>query len=51
MLEARHPSRTCPSARAFGGVAGAALVLGHGAGGGIESPDLVGAAGAARSVG
>src|SRR5215468_10904911 len=29
----------------------AALVLGHGAGGGIESPDLVGAAKAARSAG
>ncbi len=29
----------------------AALVLGHGAGGGIESPDLVGAANAARSAG
>jgi uncharacterized protein len=29
----------------------AALVLGHGAGGGIESPDLVGAATAARSAG
>jgi len=29
----------------------AALVLGHGAGGGIESPDLVGAAEAARSAG
>ena len=29
----------------------AGLVLGHGAGGGIESPDLVGAAEAARSVG
>jgi predicted alpha/beta-hydrolase family hydrolase len=28
-----------------------ALVLGHGAGGGIESPDLVGAAGAARATG
>lgn len=29
----------------------AALVLGHGAGGGVESPDLVGAANAARSAG
>jgi predicted alpha/beta-hydrolase family hydrolase len=29
----------------------AALVLGHGAGGGIESPDLVGAANGARSAG
>jgi predicted alpha/beta-hydrolase family hydrolase len=29
----------------------AGLVLGHGAGGGIESPDLVGAADAARSAG
>jgi len=29
----------------------AALVLGHGAGGGIESPDLAGATAAARSVG
>src|SRR5215831_6336779 len=29
----------------------AALVLGHGAGGGIESPDLVGAAKAARAAG
>ena len=29
----------------------AGLVLGHGAGGGIESPDLVGAAEAARSMG
>lgn len=29
----------------------AALVLGHGAGGGIESPDLVGAAEAARAAG
>src|ERR1700704_4426900 len=29
----------------------AALVLGHGAGGGIESPDLVGAAEGARSAG
>jgi uncharacterized protein len=29
----------------------AALVLGHGAGGGIESPDLVGATQAARSAG
>jgi predicted alpha/beta-hydrolase family hydrolase len=29
----------------------AALVLGHGAGGGVESPDLVGAASAARSAG
>ncbi len=29
----------------------AALVLGHGAGGGVESPDLVGAAQAARSAG
>jgi uncharacterized protein len=29
----------------------AALVLGHGAGGGVESPDLVGAAAAARSAG
>jgi uncharacterized protein len=29
----------------------AALVLGHGAGGGVESPDVVGAAGAARSAG
>jgi uncharacterized protein len=29
----------------------AALVLGHGAGGGVESPDLVGAADAARSAG
>jgi uncharacterized protein len=29
----------------------AALVLGHGAGGGVESPDLVGAAKAARSTG
>jgi predicted alpha/beta-hydrolase family hydrolase len=29
----------------------AALVLGHGAGGGVESPDLVGSAGAARSRG
>ena len=29
----------------------AGLVLGHGAGGGLESPDLVGAAEAARSVG
>ncbi len=29
----------------------AALVLGHGAGGGIESPDLVGAAQAARAAG
>jgi uncharacterized protein len=28
-----------------------ALVLGHGAGGGVESPDLVGAASAARSAG
>lgn len=28
-----------------------ALVLGHGAGGGVESPDLVGAANAARSAG
>jgi uncharacterized protein len=30
---------------------GAALVLGHGAAGGVESPDLVGAANAARSRG
>jgi uncharacterized protein len=29
----------------------AALVLGHGAGGGIESPDLVGATGAAHAAG
>jgi uncharacterized protein len=29
----------------------AALVLGHGAGGGVESPDLVGASNAARSAG
>jgi uncharacterized protein len=29
----------------------AAVVLGHGAGGGVESPDLVGAADAARSAG
>ena len=29
----------------------AGLVLGHGAGGGIESPDLVGAAEGARSAG
>jgi predicted alpha/beta-hydrolase family hydrolase len=29
----------------------AALVLGHGAGGGVESPDLVGAAAAARAAG
>jgi uncharacterized protein len=29
----------------------AALVLGHGAGGGVESPDLVGAANAARAAG
>jgi uncharacterized protein len=29
----------------------AGLVLGHGAGGGVESPDLVGAANAARSAG
>jgi uncharacterized protein len=29
----------------------AALVLGHGAGGGVESPDLVAAAGAARQAG
>jgi uncharacterized protein len=29
----------------------AALVLGHGAGGGVKSPDLVGAAGAARAAG
>src|SRR5258707_14088708 len=29
----------------------AGLVLGHGAGGGIESPDLIGAAEAARSAG
>lgn len=29
----------------------AALVLGHGAGGGVESPDIVGAATAARSAG
>ncbi|HSC73351.1 MAG TPA: alpha/beta family hydrolase [Gaiellaceae bacterium] len=29
----------------------AALVLGHGAGGGVESPDLAAAAGAARSAG
>ena len=29
----------------------AAVVLGHGAGGGVESPDLVGAATAARSAG
>src|SRR5919198_5525152 len=28
-----------------------ALVLGHGAGGGVESPDLVGAADAARAAG
>jgi uncharacterized protein len=31
--------------------ASAALVLGHGAGGGIDSPDLKGAAGAARDAG
>ncbi|MDQ2969469.1 MAG: alpha/beta hydrolase, partial [Actinomycetota bacterium] len=29
----------------------AGLVLGHGAGGGVGSPDLVGATGAARSAG
>src|SRR5919201_2883044 len=29
----------------------AALVLGHGAGGGVESPDLIGAATAAREAG
>jgi predicted alpha/beta-hydrolase family hydrolase len=41
---ARAHVRSVESARA-------ALVLGHGAGGGVESPDLVGAAAAAREAG
>ena len=51
MLELVTLYGTRPGARTSGGVAGGrALVLGHGAGGGVESPDLIGAA-VARSCG